>query len=397
MFKGQPLTETKTSVSADGNASRQWLGDISGAFADLGTFLPLVLGLLVVGAFDASGIMVGFGIFAIATGLLYRRPVPVQPMKVIAALAITGGMTASAVTASGLIVGLVLLILGATGLINHLERAVPRTILLGVQLGLGLSLLALSAELAGATPWVGLAVLGLLVALQFSSLRIVGCLIILAGAVLWSAIFGASRIPAGSFGWSLPGLHAPGLAALHQALETGILPQLALTITNAILLTAALAASYFPQDSDRVSARNLALSCGGLNLLLAPFGAIPMCHGAGGLAAQYAQGARTGLAPVVFGMSCLVLGMFAGPDAAAWLALVPMPVIAALLAFAGFQLVSVNRLYNLRWSCLAIIGLTALICVFVNAAAGLLIGMLAEFVRSRMLRGRMSPRPADPR
>lgn len=391
------MTETKTPNSEARNASRQWIGDISGAFADLGTFLPLVLGLLVVGAFDATGVMVGFGIFAIATGILYRRPVPVQPMKVITALAITGGMTASAVAMSGIMIGLVLLVLGVTGLIKHLERAVPRTILLGIQLGLGLGLLSTSAGLAGTAPWLGLAVLGLLIALQFSRLRIVGCLIILGGAVLWSVAFGTAQIPVDSFEWSLPGFHQPDLTALRQALETGILPQLAMTITNAVLLTAVLAADYFPQDRDRLSARNLALSCGGLNLLVAPFGAIPMCHGAGGLAAQYSQGARTGLAPVVFGVSCLALGVLAGPNAAAWLSLVPMPVIAALLAFAGFQLVNLNRLYNLRWSCLAIIGMTALICILVNAAAGLFVGMLAEFVRSRRLRGRLSPRPVENR
>ncbi|HKJ62125.1 MAG TPA: putative sulfate/molybdate transporter [Hyphomicrobiales bacterium] len=384
------MTETTTPDSATRNVRLQWIGDMSGAFADLGTFLPLVLGLLVVGTYDASGMMVGFGVFAIATGVLYRRPVPVQPMKVIAALAITGGMTASAVTASGIMIGLVLLVLGVTGLINHLERAVPRTILLGVQIGLGLSLLSTSAGLAGAAPWLGLAVFGLLIAFQFSRLRTVGCLIILGGAVLWSAVFGAVQISSGSFAWSLPGLHEPDLTALHQALETGVLPQLALTITNAILLTAVLAADYFPQDRNRLSARNLALSSGGLNLLLAPFGAIPMCHGAGGLAAQYAQGARTGWAPAVFGVSCLALGVFAGPNAPAWLSLVPMPVIAALLAFAGFQLVNLNRLYYLRWSCLVIVGLTALICVLVNAAAGLFVGVLAEFARSRLPRGRMS-------
>lgn len=391
------MTDMKTPVSADRDGSRQWIGDISGAFADLGTFLPLVLGLLAVGAFDASGVMVGFGIFAIATGILYRRPVPVQPMKVITALAITGGMTASAVAMSGGIIGLVLLVLGATGLINHLQRAVPRTILFGVQLGLGLSLLSTSAELAGAAPWPGLAALGLLVAFQFSRLRIIGCLIVLCGAVLWSLTFGMSEIQAGSFEWSLPDFHQPDFTALHQALKTGVMPQLAMTISNAVLLTAALAADYFPQDRHRMSARNLALSSGGLNLLLAPLGAIPMCHGAGGLAAQYAQGARTGLAPVIFGISCLTLGVFAGPNAAAWLSLVPMPVIAALLAFAGFQLVNLNRLYNLRWSCLAIIGLTALICVLVNAAAGLMAGVLAEFIRSRLLRGHMSPPPMESR
>ncbi len=370
---------------------------MSGAFGDLGTFLPLVIGVLVLGSYDASGLMIGFGVFAIATGAFYRRPVPVQPMKIIAALAITGGMSAAAVTASALMIGVALLILGATGLINRLQRAVPRTVLLGIQLGLGLSLVNTSAGLAGNTLWLGVAVLGLLFALQFSGLRAIGCLIVLAGAILWSLASGAAEIPAGSLGWHWPAIRILGLPAFHQALTTGVLPQLALTVTNAILLTSALAGDYFPEDRDRLSARNLALSSGGLNLLLAPFGAIPMCHGAGGLAAQYAQGARTGLAPVVFGATCLALGVFAGPNTLAWLSLVPMPVIAALLAFAGFQLVNVSRLAALRPGCLAIIGATALICLLVNAALGLFIGLLAELGRSQLMRRHPALRPSETR
>ena len=85
-----------------------------------------------------------------------------------------------------------------------------------------------------------------------------------------------------------------------------------MTITNAVLLTAALARDHFPERKERTTPRNLAMSSGLLNILLAPFGAIPMCHGAGGLAAMRAQGARTGLAPIVFGVACLVAALALG-------------------------------------------------------------------------------------
>jgi len=383
------LTEISNTDPASKGGWSQWTGDVSGAFADLGTFLPLVVGVLILGTYNASGLLVGFGVFAIATGLLYRRPVPVQPMKAIAALAITGAMTAPSVAASGVIIGLVLLVLGATGLINQLERIVPRTVLFGIQLALGLSLLLTSGTLAGSALWLGIGVLGLLGALQFTGLRTLGCLIVLAGAILWSLLSGEATLPDGAIGLYLPTLGGFEPTAFYDAFQTGVLPQLALTITNAVLLTAAISADYFPKDRQRISARHLALSSGGLNLLLAPFGAMPMCHGAGGLAAQYGQGARTGLAPVIFGSVCLLLGLFAGPNALAWLLLVPMPVVAALLAYAGFQLMSVRRLYQLRPGCAAIVGLTAIVGLFVNIAAGLLVGLLAELARSR-LRGALT-------
>jgi MFS superfamily sulfate permease-like transporter len=241
-----------------------------------------------------------------------------------------------------------------------------------------------SASLLGGHPWIGLAALAGLAAVQLTALRSAGCLILIVGAVLWSLLSGTAQIPAGSIGWHVPGLVAFDLSAFREALETTVFPQLALTVTNAVLLTAALSAEYFPGSRDRVSARNLALSSGALNLLLAPFGAVPMCHGAGGLAAQVGQGARSGLAPIAFGSACLLLGVLAGSQALAWLSLVPMPIVAALLAFAAFQLADVRRLDNLRGGCLAIIALTALTSVFVNVAAGLFVGIAAEYARSRL-------------
>ena len=58
-----------------------WVGDLSGAFADLGTFLPLVIGMFAVQRLDPVGLLVGFGLFAWATALIYRRPVPARPPR----------------------------------------------------------------------------------------------------------------------------------------------------------------------------------------------------------------------------------------------------------------------------------------------------------------------------
>jgi len=365
-----------------------WLGDVSGAFADLGTFLPLVIGLLVVGSYNPAGLLVGFGIFAIATGLFYRRPVPVQPMKAVAALAITGAISPAAVALSGLVVGGALVVLGAFGLIDRLERLVPRTVLLGIQLGLGFSLMMTSVALLGGDLWLGLLVLAALAALQLTALRSASCLILLLGAVVWSLAAGAAQLPTEEVGWHLPGLAMIEASALSEALGSAVLPQLALTVTNAVLLTAALSADYFPDSRARVSPRNLALSSGLSNLLLAPFGAIPMCHGAGGLAAHYAQGARTGLAPIIFGATCLLLGVLTGPQALAWLTLVPLPVVAALLAYAGWQLADVGRLFGVRRDCLVIIALTVAASVLANPAVGLLAGVGAEQLRARLAASR---------
>lgn len=347
-----------------------------------------MIGILILGKFDPSGVLVGFGIFAIATGFFYRLPIPVQPMKLLAALAIAGGMSAAAVTASGLLLGFSLLALGASGLIGQMNRLVPRTVLFGIQLGLGVHLVIASIDLAGDHLIIGLGVLALLTALQATSLRSFGCFLLLAGTLLWGLVVDATEWPSISAGWYAPSLIAIDGAALAEALETAFWPQLALTVTNAVLLTAAVSAEYFPAAKNRVTPERLALSSGTLNLLLAPIGAIPMCHGAGGLAAQYHQGARSALAPVIFGSACLILGLLAGPKALGWLLLVPMPVVAALLAYAGFQLADPKRLAKVNRSCLAIIALTAAISVLFNPAVGLLAGLGAELLRGSIGRFR---------
>lgn len=351
------------------------IGDVSGAFADLGTFIPLVSGVILVGHLDPVRILVGFGLFALATGFIYRRPMPVQPMKAVAALVITGSLSVDVVTASGLLIGIVLIGLALTGSIERLQALVPRTVLQGVQLGLGFSLVLSAARLPGANAWIGAGLLAALLAAQLTVLRRVGALALLVGGVSVAIASGVPAPASGAFAWSSFAFHLPAWPAFAEASYMAVLPQLALTLTNAVLLTALLAADYFPQSRDRITARNLALSSGGLNAVLAPFGALPMCHGAGGLAVQYAQGARTGLMPVLFGSVCVMLAIVAGPNAIAWLELVPAEVIAALLAYAGVQLMSVHNVVRDRPDALVVIFATGFVSLIANVAVGLLVGI----------------------
>src|SRR5690606_33850395 len=106
-------------------------------------------------------------------------------------------------------------------------------------------------------------------------------------------------------GFSLPAFVLPGWQEASRALVDGVLPQLPLTLTNAVVVTAGLCAGLYSDRSLRASPRNLALTTGIGNLLLAPLGAFPMCHGAGGVQAQRRFGARTGWAPVGLGLLLL--------------------------------------------------------------------------------------------
>jgi hypothetical protein len=108
------------------------LRELSGALGDLGTLLPLMLGTIAVVGLAPTPVLVGFAVFYLGTALYYRLPIPVQPMKAVAAVLLTAGITPAGLAASGVMIGLVLLLLGLTGWITRLARVVPQSVLAGL-------------------------------------------------------------------------------------------------------------------------------------------------------------------------------------------------------------------------------------------------------------------------
>jgi MFS superfamily sulfate permease-like transporter len=190
-----------------------------------------------------------------------------------------------------------------------------------------------------------------------------------------------------------PHFIVPSWPEVWRSFQIAVLPQLSLTLTNAVIVTANLARELFPSSGAVASERRLALSSGLANVLLCPFGAMPMCHGAGGLTAQYRFGARTGLAPIMFGAVLLVLAIGFADRAASLFALIPIGAVGSLLIFAGTDLAISRRLFDGRPSCLWVIGATALITVIVNPALGLVAGWIAELIRATTVRRMIPKRP----
>ncbi|HAD87441.1 MAG TPA: sulfate transporter [Rhodospirillaceae bacterium] len=372
----------------DDKRTAGWLGEVSGAVADFGTFLPLVIGVLAVRGFEGTGVLIGFGLFALAVAAIYRRPIPVQPMKAVAALIIVGAVTPAEAMASGLIIGTVLLVLAVTGAITRIARLVPPSVIMGVQLGVGAQLALLGLSHVQQEPLFGGAALALLLLLFLTSYRHLGSLAVVVTAA--SALLMTGNAPALSAGGGLylPDMAFPTMADFQAALTTTALPQLALTLSNAVLATSAIAAEFFPEDKDRISPKRLALSTGALNLLLSPLGALPMCHGSGGLIAQHRFGARGWGAPALFGAFCLILGLGFGPQARDILMLVPLGAVGAILAVAGADLAFNRKFLQVKPSCRVVILLTGVICVVGNMAVGLIAGLAAEAVRGAYLRRR---------
>lgn len=360
-------------------------GNVSGAFGDLGTFVPHVVSALTVGGLSPTGLFVGFGLFYAATGLFYRLPIPVQPMKAVSAVLVTSGLSPGAIAATGVILGVILLVLAITGLIARLSKAIPQSVTAGLQLGLGVTLAMLGLKLMLTVPWLGFGVLALVCLLMLVP-RCPATLVALALAVGAGQVFGLTELPANAaVGFTLPAFVLPTWHDAATAIRETVLPQLALTITNAIIVTAAIARSLFPEGGRRVTETRLALSSGVANLLLAPFGAMPMCHGAGGLVAHHRFGARTGVAPLILGVLFLALGLFFAAAALDLLQLIPMAAVGAFLVVAGGDLAISRRVFDARPSCWPVIAGTAIATVAVNPAVGLLVGFAGEMLRTRIL------------
>lgn len=382
----EPAAKIPADVPATVPRWRQAVAEIGGACGDLGTFIPHVIGAIAVAGLAPAGILVGFGAFFIASGAFYGLPMAVQPMKAISAVLVTGQVGPGEVAAAGMLLGVILLLLAATGGIGWLARVIPQSVSAGLQLGLGLSMAFLGFEFIWRTPWLGVAALALLIGLMWLP-PFPAAPVMLVVAVGVGYLAGEVRPPRNAAaGLSSLGFALPSLGEMWRAFELLVLPQLPLTLTNAVIVTALVCRDLFPATSARASERNLALSTGIANLLLAPFGAMPMCHGAGGVQAQHRFGARTGAAPILLGVVLLVLGLGFAGSAAALFALIPIGAVGALLLVAGSDLALSRRMFDAQPSCWPVIAVTAAATLLFNPAVGLIAGCIGEIARKAILR-----------
>ncbi len=375
-----------TSSHGRGHTFRLNLSEVNGSLADLGTLLPLAFAVITVCNLPASGVLISFGAFYLATGLYYRLPIPVQPMKAIAAIAIAGGASAAEIAASGMIVGLFLLVLGLTGWINRMARLVPQSILTGLQLGLGISLGMAGLKLAGTSPGAALATAALIVVL----LRFTRWPAAIAGFAFAGLLAIAADLPvitlAVSSDFAIPSLVIPTVPEIASATTGLALPQLALTLTNAIVLTALIARDYFGHDARHVTPSRQSITSGLANLLTTPFGAFPMCHGAGGLTAHFRFGARTGLAPALIGLALVTVAIVPILMQQDLLLSLPLAALGALLLVSSWELAISRRLRDAKPSCWPVIAATAGVTVVFSPLVGLLAGTASELVRLVILR-----------
>lgn len=387
----------------------QWSGDfrfsrmeLSGSLGDLGTFLPLVVAMALACRLDVGAILVCAGLMNVLTGLLFRQPIPVQPMKAIAAIAITEGLLADEIVASGIVMGVLMVTLALSGAIDLINRVVPKAVVRGIQLGVGLKLAEKGVQWIGGLPVLGAdgiltAVLAAVILLFLWARRWPAVLYVFLGGFLLLYLDRPTAYQEVAFALPHVRFHWPETSAWVPALLKAALPQAPLTVLNSVVAVCALSADYFPGKG--ISPRRMAASVGLMNLLCVPFGGIPMCHGAGGLAAQHLFGARTGGSVVMLGLLKIAAGLLFGGALLSLLGAYPLGILGLLLVFAGIELARAAR--DLIGSPELVIALvTTAFILGINTAAGFVVGCGVAVMFGIWQRGwgRLRPPPveADP-
>ena len=326
--------------------------EFAGAFGDLGTLIPFVVGYITLNKMDPLGILVAFGLFKIFVGLYFRTPVPIQPMKAIGGMAIAhaGSITPGMIWGSGIFTGLFWLLMGLTGAITWIEKITTKPVVRGIMLGLGLSFVVEGLSMMRGTPWIAIG--GVIITLLLlNSKRFPAMLCLLAYGIVVAFIQKPELIGELSnlsIRFRLPELTF-GRISWKELLSGFVilgLPQAPLTLGNAIIGTVAENNQYFPDR--KVTAKTISLDHGVMNLISTCIGGVPMCHGAGGMAGHIRFGARTGGALVILGLIVLLTGLFLSDSVALLFQVFPRPILGVILFFAGVELALVVRDIKLK-------------------------------------------------
>ncbi len=359
--------------------------ELGGALGDMGTFIPILVGMVTVCGLNAGSALFFAGFFNLITGFIFGIPLAVQPMKAIGTIAINEGLTVNQILAAGIVTSAVVFLLGVTNLIGFLNKHIPLSVVRGLQLGLGLLLIIKGVKMVNDTNTIfgfdSIAVgafCGLLVLFLFFSKKFPGALIVFAIGFLFLFLRTPNILEGFNYELSIPRFVIPYKDDFISGTLKAAIPQIPLTTLNSVIAVCALSWDLFPKKG--ADTRRMATSVGLMNLIGCWFGAMPMCHGAGGLAAQYRFGARTGGSIVFLGIVKMIIGFFFGAYAIKLLSVYPLSVLGVLLTFSGLELAMTSKDIKTRSDMFVMFLTAAVIIAFHSTAIGFVVGLALAYL-----------------
>lgn len=362
--------------------------ELAGALGDLGTDLPLLIGVLAASGADSAGVLVMFGLMQVFSGVWYGMPMPVQPLKAFAALVIAQKIPGRVIYGGGLAIGISMFLLSITGLIDALARLVPKPVVRGIQFGLALQLATLALKQyvpADGIPGYALAAVGFVVTVAlFGNRRWPAALLVIVLGVAYGLFFKLDFATAQrALGLHLPSWHTPAPADIVTGALLLALPQIPLSLGNSILATRQIAHDYFPERN--LTVKQISFTYALMNLVNPFLGGFPVCHGSGGMVGHYAFGARTGGSVVLYGLLFLVLGLFFSQGFQQVVQIFPLPILGVLLLFESLTLAALLRDVATDRPQLLVALLTGLLCAGLpyGYLVGLLVGTVLYYAMQR--------------
>jgi hypothetical protein len=372
--------------------------ELSGAFGDIGTDFPLIAGMILTANLNPASVLTMFGAMQVLTGLLYGMPMPAQPLKAMAVIIIGGKASGAMLYGAGLAIGLVMLLLAVTGLLSALARAVPKSVVRGIQLGLGLQLASIALRdyipAEGVPGYVLAGVAFLITLLLLGNRRFPPAFFVLAAGVVYALIFRVHP-------WALmkqvhlshPAMNFPDRHDIWTGFLVLAIPQLALSLGNSVLATEQIVKDLFPERA--VTVKKIGLTYAAMNLINPFFGGVPTCHGSGGMAGHYTFGARTGGSVIIYGAFYLVLGLFFAGAFGQFLPLFPKPVLGTILLVEALALMALCRdmaIFTADFVLVLTVGLCAL-ALKDGYVVGLILGVLLHYLfRNRLMQFSRDPK-----
>jgi len=377
-------------------------GDLAGSVADLGVLVPLAATLVVVCGLPPGPVLVGAGLLVLGAGLWFKVPFPVQPLKALTAIAVARELAPDVINAAGLEIGLVLLVLGATGLARVLATWFTKPVIRALQLGVGTLLVITAIKLTtkppkvfahvpprSATMALAALVAGLVAVAVWRKQPLLVLLVFVVGVVV-GCLAGAPAM--GEVAVRFPTFVAPDWAAFGAAFVVLVIPQLPLTFGNAVVGVSDLEHEIYGDAARRVSPASVSVSAGIGNVGSALIGGMPMCHGSSGLSSHARLGARTATMNLVLGSGLLVLGLVFADQILAIFSVLPVWVLAGFLFYAGIR--HALLVLDLRGRALAVAVIAAALGIALgNLAITAAIALAAAWV-PRWIHGRASA-PSD--
>lgn len=325
--------------------------EFAGAFGDLGTDLPLIVGMLLVSDLDATNVLVMYGVLQIFSGFYYGIPMAVQPLKAVASIVIAQKICGAVILGAGLAIGVIMLVFSATGVLRKLSEFIPVIVIKGIQVGLGvlLGIIALKDYIIHRSDFIDivLVLVTFLIGLVFiGNKKIPAALLIIVIGAVFALVFNIDQ-PSQLFakvGFDLPEFSLPTSTNVLDGFFLLAIPQIPLSIGNSILASNQLATELFPEK--KIGVTKIGWTYSLMNILSSFFGGVPVCHGSGGLMGHYTFGARTGGSVVIYGVMFLTLGLFFSNNFLEIVKLFPLQVLGVILLFEALSLILVVKNYQ---------------------------------------------------